>query len=216
MGMRHSQGEKDGTEPAPMPKLLLIDLDDPAAGGMRISGEELCALQKAHASGIAISVITAYRPDSCPAELAIDPTPSCTARPRPPAQPAAVPVTIISCRGYAEAASSPNAFTLTDEMARVAARCGLSFSEVAVIASCPQDTPCALEAGYVCALRGAGEACEAIADAVFPARREGGLVQALEHITARRTASRPGGDAANSRSDADERQPPQLYSLAEG
>lgn len=207
MSMRHIQGEKDGTEPMPAQKLLLIDLDDPAAGGMRISGAELCALRTVHASGMAIAVITAYRPDSCPAGLAIDPMPACTTRTQPLAQPAAVPVAIIPCPDHAEAASSPSTFALADEMARVIERYGLSLCEVAVIASCPQDTPCALEAGYVCTLRGAGEACETIADTAFPARNDGGLVQALEHITARRTASCP---------SANERQPPELHSSVEG
>ncbi|WP_143764871.1 hypothetical protein [Collinsella vaginalis] len=61
---------------------------------------------------------------------------------------------------------------------------GLSLSHIAVIAASPLDTAAMLEAGCALALVDAGyEACRA-ADAVFPARAEGGLQEALAFVLA--------------------------------
>lgn len=216
---RRVQRTVDDAMPTPVPQLLVMDLDDPASGGARISGAELRALRAARNAGFLVAAITAYRPDAFPAELDASSLPACVpdshcpspqatipekspASPSPayaaavqrPEQHAAVPIIVIPSAHGSETSGASD--SPVDELARICTKFRIPSHAVTVIASCPQDAPCAFEAGCVCSLKGAGETCEAIADAVFPARNDGGLMHALEHVTARRAISHDGATAA--------------------
>ena len=70
----------------------------------------------------------------------------------------------------------------TTKLAQASLASGSRLQDAIVIAATPYDLPLLSEAGTAYALEGAGSACRAAADFTFPARRKGGLAQALAHL----------------------------------
>ena len=67
-------------------------------------------------------------------------------------------------------------------LAQASLASGSRLQDAIVIAATPYDLPLLSEAGTAYALEGAGNACRAAADFTFPARRKGGLAQALAYL----------------------------------
>lgn len=70
----------------------------------------------------------------------------------------------------------------TTKLAQASLASGSRLQDAIVIAATPYDLPLLSEAGTAYALEGAGNACRAAADFTFPARRKGGLAQALAYL----------------------------------
>ncbi|HJG62359.1 MAG TPA: hypothetical protein K8W21_05200 [Enorma massiliensis] len=70
----------------------------------------------------------------------------------------------------------------TTKLAQASLASGSRLQDAIVIAATPYDLPLLSEAGTAYALEGAGSACRAAADFTFPARRKGGLAQALAYL----------------------------------
>ncbi|WP_291289131.1 hypothetical protein [Enorma sp.] len=145
--------------------LVVIDLDDPAGGGPRITDAERKALDVV-TRRLDIAIATSYEPDELLRHL--------ERQGMTEAQLADFDVISLDASALPGAPARP-----TDELARICRKHGATFRSTAVIAACPNDTPLALEVGTVLALAGAGRACEDIAARVFPPRAAGGLTLAL-------------------------------------
>ncbi len=70
----------------------------------------------------------------------------------------------------------------TTKLAQALLANGSRLQDAIVIAATPYDLPLLSEVGTAYALEGAGNACCAAADFTFPARRKGGLAQALAYL----------------------------------
>lgn len=149
------------------PQLIIIDIDDPAGGGPRLSALERRAVIEVARRGIAIAVATAYTPEEALRafeDLEI-------ARP-----------TVMPLAPQTGSAATPNPIDAAAQMAHMVRTARVTLPRVAVIAATPLDLPLMLEAGRALALAGAGRQCCAAADARFPARAHGGLAQALRFL----------------------------------
>lgn len=153
------------------PRLVIIDIDDPARGGPRLSGPELRAANEAVHRGIAIAVASAYAPEEAASAFdGIEMAP-------PP---------VIQLNPDIESAAAPSPIDAAAQMANIIHMAHVTLPRVAVVAATPLDLPLILEAGRAFALAGAGRRCRAAADALFPARAQGGLAQALALIATAR------------------------------
>lgn len=146
-------------------QLVVIDLDDPAGGGPRVTTAERKALDVV-ARRLGVAIATSYEPDELLWHL--------ERQSMAAAQLADFDIISLGASTMPGASARP-----ADELARICRKHGATFRSTIVIAASPHDIPLALEAGTVLALAGAGRACEDIAARVFPPRAAGGLTLAL-------------------------------------
>lgn len=160
--------------------LLVLDIDDPASGG------PLLTVPEAQALSDLLRMAKAARE-----------------KPRALAAPHILPAAASSysahevVRAFLQAGlPSPRVILLdayenpavlaqadaTTKLAQASLASGSRLQDAIVIAATPYNLPLLSEAGTAYALEGAGSACRAAADFTFPARRKGGLAQALAHL----------------------------------
>lgn len=162
-GGRAAEGHASGGRFERAARLLVIDIDDPSAGGPRLSGAERRELAGILASRrFALAVATAYTP--------IEVERACRAAGLP--RPAVVHLAPEPSGGRALP-------SIPDQLASAARALGTTLGGSVAIAAAPGDLPLLMEAGTALALGGAGSACIAAADLSFPERASGGLVRAL-------------------------------------
>lgn len=157
--------------------LLVLDIDDPASGGPLLTVPEAQALsdllrmakearEKPHALAahrILLAAASSYSAHEVVRAFSQAGLPS----PR-----------VILLDAYENPAVLAQADAAT-KLAQASLASGSRLQDAIVIAATPYDLPLLSEAGTAYALEGAGGACRAAADSTFPARRKGGLAQAL-------------------------------------
>lgn len=157
--------------------LLVLDIDDPASGGPLLTVPEAQALsdllrmakearEKPHALAaprILLAAASSYSAHEVVRAFSQAGLPS----PR-----------VILLDAYENPAVLAQA-DATTKLAQASLASGSRLQDAIVIAATPYDLPLLSEAGTAYALEGAGNACRAAADFTFPARRKGGLAQAL-------------------------------------
>lgn len=145
-------------------RLLAVDLDGLGRGPMRLGSREALAFAHAEAAGMGLVVVTAADAAREPYAIGLGAA-AVTVLPDGP-------VENDLTRGQVRA----------DRLVAFCREQGVPLRDVAVIACRPWDCPMLLEVGMAVALETAGyDACSA-ADAVFPARGEGGLAAAVEAV----------------------------------
>lgn len=152
--------------PAQAIDLIVLDIDDPAAGGPRLSAHEARDLKALLDSGAHIAFATAYDPGllhhaSSDADL------------RPTLESSDV-----IALGDAHGAGNDPASNLVQACRRQHVR----LDATCLVATNPLDAPLALEVGLTLAMRGTGPINETAAAAVFPERDRGGLMLALRRL----------------------------------
>ena len=169
MEPRNGQGFTVVTTPnTNIGKLVVVDLDDPADGGPRVCDREICMLS-ALAERATLAVATSYSAREALEELARS----------------GMPGKLLSRMAVIELEAGDDGRRAAGPVDRLAQLCSLyssTFAATTVIAATPSDYPLALEAGTVYALLGAGGTNQLIASRLFPARKDGGLVRALEAL----------------------------------
>ena len=157
--------------------LLVLDIDDPASGGPLLTVPEAQALsdllrmakearEKPHALAaprILLAAASSYSAHEVVRAFSQAGLPS----PR-----------VMLLDAYENPAVLAQA-DATTKLAQASLASGSRLQDAIVIAATPYDLPLLSEAGTAYALEGAGSACRAAADFTFPARRKGGLAQAL-------------------------------------
>lgn len=160
--------------------LLVLDIDDPASGGPLLTVPEAQALsdllrmakeacEKPHALAaprILLAAASSYSAHEVVRAFSQAGLPS----PR-----------VILLDAYENPAVLAQA-DATTKLAQASLASGSRLQDAIVIAATPYDLPLLSEAGTAYALEGAGNACRAAADFTFPARRKGGLAQALAYL----------------------------------
>lgn len=160
--------------------LLVLDIDDPASGGPFLTVPEAQALsdllrmakearEKPHA--LAAPRILLAAASSYPAHEVV----------RAFSQAGLPSPRVILLDAYENPAVLAQA-DATTKLAQASLASGSRLQDAIVIAATPYDLPLLSEAGTAYALEGAGNACRAAADFTFPARRKGGLAQALAYL----------------------------------
>lgn len=160
--------------------LLVLDIDDPASGGPLLTVPEAQALsdllrmakearEKPHALAtprILLAAASSYSAHEVVRAFSQAGLPS----PR-----------VILLDAYENPAVLAQA-DATTKLVQASLASGSRLQDAIVIAATPYDLPLLSEAGTAYALEGAGNACRAAADFTFPARRKGGLAQALAYL----------------------------------
>lgn len=160
--------------------LLVLDIDDPASGGPLLTVPEAQALsdllrmakearEKPHALAaprILLAAASSYSAHEAVRAFSQAGLPS----PR-----------VILLDAYENPAVLAQA-DATTKLAQALLANGSRLQDAIVIAATPYDLPLLSEVGTAYALEGAGNACRAAADFTFPARRKGGLAQALAYL----------------------------------
>lgn len=160
--------------------LLVLDIDDPASGGPLLTVPEaqalsdlLCMVKEAReksralaAPRILLAAASSYSAHEVVRAFSQAGLPS----PR-----------VILLDAYENPAVLAQA-DATTKLAQASHASGSRLQDAIVIAATPYDLPLLSEAGTAYALEGAGNACRAAADFTFPARRKGGLAQALAYL----------------------------------
>lgn len=160
--------------------LLVLDIDDPASGGPLLTVPEAQALsnllrmakearEKPHALAaprILLAAASSYSAHEVVRAFSQAGLPS----PR-----------VILLDAYENPAVLAQADAAT-KLAQASLASSSRLQDAIVIAATPYDLPLLSEAGIAYALEGAGSACRAAADFTFPARRKGGLAQALAYL----------------------------------
>ncbi|OUP09750.1 hypothetical protein [Collinsella sp. An2] len=149
--------------------LVVLDIDDPAAGGPRLSAHEVRDLKTLLDSGANIAFATAYEPGllrHVSSDAALRPT---------------LESTDVIALDDAQGVGNDPASNLVQACRRQHTR----LDATCLVATNPLDAPLALEVGLTLALRGAGPINETTAAAVFPERDRGGLMLALRRLAQR-------------------------------
>lgn len=160
--------------------LLVLDIDDPASGGPLLTVPEAQALsdllrmaktarEKPHALAaprILLAAASSYSAHEVVRAFSQAGLPS----PR-----------VILLDAYENPAVLAQVDAAT-KLAQASLASSSRLQDAIVIAATPYDLPLLSEAGTAYALEGAGSACRAAADFTFPARRKGGLAQALAYL----------------------------------
>ena len=160
--------------------LLVLDIDDPASGGPLLTVPEAQALSNL----LRMAKATREKPRSLAAPrilLAAASSYSAHEVVRAFSQAGLPSPRIILLDAYENPAVLAQA-DATTKLAQASLASGSRLQDAIVIAATPYDLPLLSEAGTAYALEGAGSACRAAADFTFPARRKGGLAQALAHL----------------------------------
>lgn len=175
LDLKHAPPTANGTH-----HLLVLDIDDPASGGPLLTVPEAQALsdllrmakearEKPHALAaprILLAAASSYSAHEVVRAFSQAGLPS----PR-----------VILLDAYENPAVLAQADAAT-KLAQASLASGSRLQDAIVIAATPYDLPLLSEAGTAYALEGAGNACRAAADFTFPARRKGGLAQALAYL----------------------------------
>lgn len=175
LDLKHAPPTANGTR-----HLLVLDIDDPASGGPLLTVPEAQALsdllrmakearEKPHALAaprILLAAASSYSAHEVVRTFSQAGLPS----PR-----------VILLDAYENPAVLAQADAAT-KLAQASLASGSRLQDAIVIAATPYDLPLLSEAGTAYALEGAGNACRAAADFTFPARRKGGLAQALAYL----------------------------------
>lgn len=160
--------------------LLVLDIDDPASGGPLLTVPEAQALSDL----LRMAKAAREKPRSLAAPrilLAAASSYSAHEVVRAFSQAGLPSPRIILLDAYENPAVLAQA-DATTKLAQASLASGSRLQDAIVIAATPYDLPLLSEAGTAYALEGAGSACRAAADFTFPARRKGGLAQALAHL----------------------------------
>lgn len=153
-----------------IPDLAVLDIDDPASGGPTLSLREEALLAELLNYNTPLVLATAYE-----AERLV----GAVSDPRLRAALELAPIISL------DPAGPPLADSGAAMLAQTCSRLGGRLDSILVVAATPLDAPLALEADTTWALRGSGPTCEAVARQTFPPRDQGGLTQALRHLTER-------------------------------
>lgn len=157
----HVSGNVHVSGNAHAPALVIVDLDDAAAGGVVVGELEAACLARLTAAGVTLVIASGYLPHEV--ERSVRTVPALAGAPVLGQDPSSVATT----------PTRPDALeTLCRERACPPAR-------TLLIAATPHDIDLAFAAGTVVALKGAGELVEALSDTTMPPRERGGMVQAL-------------------------------------
>lgn len=146
--------------------LIVLDIDDPAAGGPRLSAHEARDLKTLLDAGAHIAFATAYDPGMlrhASSDAALRPI---------------LESSDVIALGDTQSAGNDPASNLVQACRRQHVR----LDATCLVATNPLDAPLALEVGLTLALRGAGPINETAAAAVFPERDRGGLMLALRRL----------------------------------
>lgn len=160
--------------------LLVLDIDDPASGGPLLTVPEAQALSDL----LRMAKATREKPRALAAPhilLAAASSYSAHEVVRAFSQAGLPSPRVILLDAYENPAVLAQA-DATTKLAQASLASGSRLQDAIVIAATPYDLPLLSEAGTAYALEGAGSACRAAADFTFPARRKGGLAQALAHL----------------------------------
>lgn len=160
--------------------LLVLDIDDPASGGPLLTVPEAQALSDL----LRMAKAAREKPRSLAAPhilLAAASSYSTHEVVRAFSQAGLPSPRVILLDAYENPAVLAQA-DATTKLAQASLASGSRLQDAIVIAATPYDLPLLSEAGTAYALEGAGSACRAAADFTFPARRKGGLAQALAHL----------------------------------
>ena len=160
--------------------LLVLDIDDPASGGPLLTVPEAQALSDL--LRMAREAREKPRPLAAPhILLAAASSYSAHEVVRAFSQAGLPSPRVILLDAYENPAVLAQA-DAAKKLAQASLASGSRLQDAVVIAATPYDLPLLSEAGTAYALEGAGSACRAAADFTFPARRKGGLAQALAHL----------------------------------
>lgn len=160
--------------------LLVLDIDDPASGGPLLTVPEAQALSdllrmakaaREKPRSLAVPRILLAAASSYSAHEVV----------RAFSQAGLPSPRVILLDAYENPAVLAQADAAT-KLAQASLASGSRLQDAIVIAATPYDLPLLSEAGTAYALEGAGSACRAAADFTFPARRKGGLAQALAYL----------------------------------
>lgn len=160
--------------------LLVLDIDDPASGGPLLTAPEAQALSDL----LRMAKATREKPRALAAPhilLAAASSYSAHEVVRAFSQAGLPSPRVILLDAYENPAVLAQA-DATTKLAQASLASGSRLQDAIVIAATPYDLPLLSEAGTAYALEGAGSACRAAADFTFPARRKGGLAQALAYL----------------------------------
>lgn len=160
--------------------LLVLDIDDPASGGPLLTAPEAQALSDL----LRMAKATREKPRPLASPhilLAAASSYSAHEVVRAFSQAGLPSPRVILLDAYENPAVLAQA-DATTKLAQASLASGSRLQDAIVIAATPYDLPLLSEAGTAYALEGAGSACRAAADFTFPARRKGGLAQALAYL----------------------------------